>query len=111
MLLRKLLVAFHVEIALVMFVKRNDIADLWSDTGNARFEAADTIARSAIASKLVIEISNGTDEKLLAQELRRAQIEVHIDAVLVSGVGVLKIVGEAERGRELISCLRIEIRV
>ena len=36
---------------------------------------------------------------------------MHVDAVLVIGVHVLKIVGEAERSREFVSGLRIEVSI
>ena len=51
----------------------------------------------------------GTDLELLGQELRRAPIEVHVDAILILRRLIGEIVGETEHAREFVPGLRIEI--
>jgi hypothetical protein len=48
---------------------------------------------------------------MLVHELRRAEIEMGVDAVLIVGVGIFEIIGDAEHCRELASGLRVEIGV
>src|SRR5215510_3308044 len=105
------LVALQVDVALVVVTDLEDVPDLRSDADDPRFEATDPVATAAVARDLVVEISDEAKLPFLGQELRDAPIEVHVDAILVVGVRIFEIVSEAERGRELMPCLRIEIAV
>ena len=67
-MLGALLVAPEVQVAL-MGAKRNDMADLRADAEDARLEAANAVARSAVACELLVNVSRQTDMRLLAQEL------------------------------------------
>src|SRR5689334_16801702 len=105
----KFLIALDVEEALIVLGDRTDITDLWPDAGDTRFEAADAIAGTAVARQLVVPVADETDGKLFAQELRRTDVQMHVDAVLILGVHVFEIVGEAERCRKFMPGLRIEV--
>ena len=83
------LVAFEIEIALGGGADGNNETDLRPNANHARLEAADPIARPAVAADLVIDIADETDLKLLGQELRRAPIEMQVDAVLILGLMVV----------------------
>jgi hypothetical protein len=74
-------------------------------------EAAYPVAGAAVATDLLVHVAHESDLKLLGQELRRAPIEVHVDAVLVLGRLIGEIVGEAEHAGEFVPGLRIEIGV
>src|SRR5262249_11388522 len=76
-----------------------------------RLKAADAIAGAAVAADLLVHIAHRSDLKLLGQELRRAPIKMHIDAVLISGRLVLEIIGEAQHARKFVPGLRIEVGV
>src|SRR5262249_50878368 len=76
-------VALEVHVALIVVADFEDVADLRSDADDTRFEAADPVATSAVAGKLLVDVSDEANLRFLGQELRRAPIEVHIDAVLV----------------------------
>jgi hypothetical protein len=56
-------------------------------------------------------LSDHTQLQLLGDEPRRAQVEVHVHAILIVGVLVLEIVRETEHRRKLSAGLRIEISV
>src|SRR5439155_233579 len=85
--------------------------DSGSDANHLRLEAAHAVAGAAIAPDLFVDIADETDLELLGQELRRAPIEMHVDAVLILGRAVLEIVGEAEHAGEFMPGLRIKICV
>ena len=53
------------------------------------FEAADAVTGAVVAGKLLVGVADEADLPLLGEELRRAPIEVHVDAVLVLRVGIL----------------------
>jgi hypothetical protein len=80
-------------------------------SNHAGFEAADMIARPAVTTDFIIDVTDEADLKLLGQELRRAPIEMHVDAVLILGRLIGRIVGEAEHAGEFVAGLLIEIRV
>src|SRR5262249_26754405 len=92
------LVALEIDVALVVIADLEDVADLRSHANDPRFEAADPVATPAIAGDLIVEVSDESELPFLGQELRDAPIKVHVDAVLVVGVRILEIVGEAEHG-------------
>src|SRR5580692_10287811 len=96
-------IALEIEISLHLVGERNDEADLGTDACDLRLEAADAIARSAVAADLPVDVSNQSDLDLLGQELRRAPVEVHVRAVLVLGCRVDEIIGEAEHAGEFVS--------
>src|SRR5262249_59277135 len=103
--------AWSVDVALHVLVPLEDVADLRPAPDDARLEAANPVARAAVAAELLVDISDGTDLPLLGQELRRPPIEVHVDAILIVGMVIQKVVGEAERAREFIAGLRVEVGV
>ena len=63
--------------------ERDEVTRLRTDSVNARFEVAQHSTRPAVASQLVIDEARQADMQLLAQELRRGQVDVAIDTVLV----------------------------
>src|SRR5262245_478749 len=89
-------VSLQVEISLQLVADRKDVANLRADSGHPRPEAADAITGAAVAAEFLIEITHEPHLPLLGQELRRAPVEVHVDAVLILRGGVLEVVGEAE---------------
>src|SRR5262245_41779477 len=90
------LVAFDVEVALRRGGQGNDESELRAHANHARLEAAHAIAGAAVATDLLVDIAHQSGLKLLGEELRRAPIEMHVNAVLVLGRPVLEIVSEAE---------------
>src|SRR5262249_20518309 len=104
-------VAFEIDVALRRGAQGNDDSELRADADDLRLETADAIAAAAVAADLLVDLANGTDKKLLRQELRRAPIEVHVDAVLILRRLVGEIVGEAEHAGEFVPGLRVEIGV
>src|SRR6202008_34174 len=76
-------VGLQVEIALHFVSAWKDVAELRPDADHARLEAADAIARAAVAADLLVEVTHEADLDLLGQELRRAPVEMHVDAILV----------------------------
>jgi hypothetical protein len=88
-----------------------EIADLRADPDDARLERSELRARSAVAGQLVIDISYRADLKARRQELRRAPVEMRVDAVLVLRGRIDEIVGRADDGGKFVSGLRIEIGV
>src|SRR6266508_711236 len=106
----ELLVALQIDVALQV-TDRKDEAELRADADHLRLEAADPIAGTAVATDLLVHVAHESDLKLLGQELRRAPIEMHVDAVLVLGRLIGEIVGEAEHAGEFMPGLRIEIGV
>src|SRR5215831_4218096 len=89
----------------------NDEPELRADANHARLEAAHPIAGAAVATDLLVDIAHQSGLKLLGQELRRAPIEMHVDAVLILGRLIGEIVGEAKHAREFVAGLRIEVGV
>src|SRR5258706_4228400 len=80
----ELRIGFEVHIAL-QIAERDDVTDLRPDADYLRLEATYPIAGAAVATELIVDIADYADLNLLGQELRRAPIEVHVDAVLVIG--------------------------
>src|SRR5262249_31440882 len=91
--------------------QRNNESELRAHADHTRLEAAHPIARTAVAADLLVDIAHQSDLKLLGQELRRAPIEMHVDAALILGRLVGEIVGEAEHAREFVPSLRIEVGI
>jgi class 3 adenylate cyclase len=107
----KFFVAFDIKVTLSRGAQGNNEPDLRANANHLGLEATDPIARAAVATDLLIHVAHKSDLKLLGQELRRAPIEMHVDAVLILGRLVGEIVGEAEHSREFVPGLRIEISV
>src|SRR6267142_5879850 len=106
----ELAVSLEIEIALHVADRKQE-PDLGADANHLGLEAADTVARTAVAAELLVDIAYEANHDLLRQELRCTPVEVHVDAVLILRCSVLEIVGEAEHARKLMACLRIEIGV
>ena len=86
----ELAVALEVQVSL-RISERKDVSDLRADSDNAGFEGADVIAAATVAGELVIHIADRTDEHLLGEKLRRAPIEMEIDAVGIVGRWIFEI--------------------
>ena len=71
----------------------------------------EAIAQPAVAGELLVQIPNKPDLPLFGQELRCAQIQMHVHAILILGVLVLEVVGEPERRREFESGLLVEVSI
>src|SRR5580704_2406579 len=56
-------------------------------------------------------VSWRSDEPLLREELRRAPVQMEVDAVLVVGIWIDIVVGEASNRRKLVSGLGVEVGV
>src|SRR5262249_34035030 len=108
---RKILVGLHVEIALIAFRDRKDETHLRTDAEDAALEGAERRAWAAVAGELLKVIAGRADEKVLADELRRAPIEMKIYAVLILQIAIHQTVGHATNDREFMPGLRIEIGV
>ena len=106
----ELVVPLEVQVALHP-AGREKVAELRADAGDTRLEAADVVTRAAVRGELLVEVADGADLQVLRQELRDAVVEMGVDAVLVIGVGVLEVVGEAEDCGELVPRLGIEVGV
>src|SRR5262249_45725525 len=104
-------VGLQVDISLHLVSDREEVADLRPDADHPRLEAADTIARAAVAADLLIEVAHEADLPLLAQELRHAPVEVHVDAILVLSGGVYEVVGESKDRRSFMSGRLVEIGI
>src|SRR5262252_5659515 len=104
-------VAFEIEITLKLIGQGNDVSELRPRAHNRRLEAAHVVAGAGVATDLLVDVADGTDKNVFRYELRRAPIEMHVDAVLILGRLIGEIVGEAEHARELVPRLRIEISV
>jgi hypothetical protein len=97
------------------------MGELWANRRDLRPETAEKpfaelaerrIGRIGVIGELIIEIARDADHCRLRQPLRGTPIEVHVDAVLVVlALGVLEVVGEAQRGRQLVAGFRIEVGI
>ena len=63
------------------------ITDLRPGTEHARFEIAQP-GPAAIAGELLVGVAHDANHQLLAQELRRAHVEMKVDAIAVVGVRI-----------------------
>ena len=100
------------EVHVYLFISdRKNVSNLRADADDAGVERADMVSAAAVAGELVIHIADCADEQLLGDKLRRAPIEVGIDAAGVSRRFVLEIPSESQDRREFVARLRIEIGV
>src|SRR5262249_1849227 len=90
---------------------RKNVADLRPDADHSRSKTPDTISRTAVTTDFLVDIADHTDQILLAQKLRRAPVEMHIDAVRIIGGGILEIGSKADHRREFMAGLLVEIGV
>jgi hypothetical protein len=74
-------------------------------------EATDTVARAAVAADFLVGITHEPHLNLLGQELRRAPIEVQVDAILLLCCSIFEIICKPKHARELVAGGRIEISV
>src|SRR5262245_25566371 len=65
----ELFVTFEIEVALMFCAYRKDVSDLRPHAEDPGLEAADPVARPAVARDLLVAISNQADKQLLGQEL------------------------------------------
>ena len=79
--------------------------------GHARFKRTKRRAEAAVAGDLLEKVADSADVELLRQEVRRARVEMEVEAVLVVGMRVLEIVGHPDDRRELKFVRGIEIGV
>src|SRR6516162_4313617 len=89
-------VAFEIEITLHLSGQGDDEPDLRPGAHHLRLEATHPVAGAGVATQLSVDIADDANLNLLGQELRRAPIEMHVDAILILGRLVGEIVGEAE---------------
>ena len=89
-------VPFQVHVALHAG-DREQVADLRADPDDARLERPELRARSAVAGQLVIDVADRADLEACGEELRRAPIEMTVNAVLVLSGRIDEIVGRALR--------------
>src|SRR5262249_50339812 len=107
---REFPVALQVEITLKIS-HREQVSDLRTDPADARLEIAQDWGSADVGGEVVIPIADAADLKLFRDKLRGAQIDMHADAVLVVGIRIPEIVGEADHRRELVPGLLVEIGV
>jgi len=55
-------------------------------------------AAAAAAGELVVHIADRANQHLLGDKLRRTPVQVKVEAVLIVGVGIDVVVGEADGG-------------
>src|SRR5262245_26119875 len=89
----ELAVALHIEVSLHVADRKQE-SELRTDAEHARLEVAER-ARSAVAGELLIRIADQADMDLLGDKLRKAPVDMGIDAVLIVDFDVLEIVGHA----------------
>src|SRR5215470_18800375 len=80
----ELAVGFQVQISFHVS-DRKKVSDLRTDADDARLEGTNLVARTAVTRNLIVNIADQSYEHLLGQELRRAPVEVKVDAVLIIG--------------------------
>jgi hypothetical protein len=93
----ELAIALEVDVSL-RSSERKDVSDLRADADDAGFEGAHPIAASTVARELVVDITHGADQQLLGEKLRGAPVEVKVEAVLIIGIRIDVIMGEAGNG-------------
>src|SRR6516162_316604 len=79
-LVREFPVASEIEITLRLGGQGNDESELRPRAHHLRLEAAHAVAGAGVATDLLVDVANQSDLNLLGQELRRAPIEMHVDA-------------------------------
>ena len=64
-----------------------------------------------VPGQLAIGVAHKPDLPVLVEELRSGPVQMRVDAVLVAGVLVFHVVGEAQNGRELVPLRLVEIGI
>lgn len=108
---RELPIGLYIDHALDLVRDRKEAVKLWADSGHARFKGTKRRAEAAVAGDLLEKVGDSADVELLRQEVRRARVEMEVEAVLVVGMRVLEIVGHPDDRRELKFVRGIEIGV
>src|SRR5262249_19236523 len=106
----ELAIALKIDVALHACHRKN-ISNLRADADDAGLEGAEDRRAAAVTGELLVDIADQPNLHLFGQELRRAPIEVHIDAVGISGRMILEIPGESKNRRELVTEFLVEIGV
>jgi hypothetical protein len=104
----KFTVSLEVQITLVI-TDWEYVAELRANADDARQERADVVAASTVTGELIVNIAHCADEQLLCDKLRCTPIKVEVEAVLILGIGVDVIMGEAGDRRELMSGLLVKV--
>ncbi len=95
----------------MLLADRKDEADLRTDAEHPALELAEPRSGAVVAGELLEQIARHADLHVLAEELRRAPVDVKIDAVLVVGVRIDEVVRGAHDDREFVPRLGVEIGV
>src|SRR5258708_3535838 len=74
---------------------REDVSDLRAEAQHARTEAAQNRILTKIVSDLLVGITDEADEQLFRQEVRRAPVEMEVDAALIICIRIDEVVGAA----------------
>ena len=90
----KFTVSLEVQITLVI-TDWEYVAELRANADDARQEGAHVVAAATVTRELIVDIAHRADEQLLCEKLRCTPIEVEVEAVLILGIGVDVIMGEA----------------
>ena len=80
-LVGELPVAFKIEVSLRRCAQGDNESKLRAYADDARLEAAHTIAGTAVATDLLVDVAHESGLKLFRQKLRCTPIEMHVDAV------------------------------
>jgi hypothetical protein len=90
----KFCVGLEIDVTLKALAERDDVAKLRSDAEHLRLEASDAVAGAAVAADFLLRVAYQANLNLLGQELRRAPIEVQVDATLILCCGIDEIIGK-----------------
>ena len=82
-----------------------------ADAENTRAEAAENGRLAKLVGDLLIGVADEPDKNLLGEKLRRAPVQMPIDAALVIRGRVRKVIGQSRDDRKLVSGCRIEVGV
>ena len=90
---------------------RKKVSDLRTDANDARLEGTNLVARTAVTRNLIVDVADQSYQHLLGQELRRAPVEVKVDAVLIIGARVHKIVSEPRDSGEFVPRRQVQVSI
>src|ERR1019366_1322429 len=96
----KLKIRLHAQETLLS-VERKNVSQLGTDRKHPRLKRTDFVAGAAVSGDLIVGVTNEADKELLGQELRRAPVQMEVDAALILGGLVLEIIGEPRNRRKL----------
>src|SRR3954466_5047338 len=95
----------------LIFSDRKNISDLRAKTEHARPEGAKNRVLAGVVSDLLIGVAYEPNKQLLRHKVRHAPVEMEIDAALIVGIRIYKVVGEAANAGEFIAGRRIKVGV